>query len=71
MDQGVRAAKGVLITTSRFSREAEEFATSIDSKITLIDGDTLAQFMIEFGIGTSAIASYELKKVDTDYFADE
>ena len=68
--QGQRARKGVFITTSSFSREAEDYARSIDSKIILIDGARLAQLMIDFNVGVTPFATYELKKVDADYFAE-
>jgi len=69
--QGQRAKKGVFITTSRFSDDARDYASSIDSKVVLIDGVQLAQLMIDNEIGVSKIASYELKKIDSDYFSDE
>jgi restriction system protein len=68
--QGKRAKKGVFITTSRFSDGAKEFVSKIDSKIILIDGEQLAQFMIDFSVGVSTEAVYEIKKLDSDYFAD-
>lgn len=68
--QGQRARKGVFITTSSFSRDAEEYARSIDSKIILIDGPRLAQLMIDFNVGVTSFATCELKKVDADYFAE-
>ena len=69
--QGQRARKGVFITTSNFSREAEEYAFRIESKIILIDGDRLASLMVDNGVGVSTVGVYELKKVDTDYFEGE
>lgn len=69
--QGQRAKKGVFITTSDFSRDALEFAKNIDSKIVLIDGEKLAQLMIDFNLGVSNIAVYEVKKIDSDYFEEE
>jgi restriction system protein len=69
--QGQRARKGIFITTSSFTREAHEYAGRIDSKVILIDGEQLSQFMIDFNVGVSIIANYELKKVDLDYFTDE
>ena len=69
--QGQRARKGVFITTSNFSREAEEYASRIESKIILIDGDRLASLMVDNGVGVSTVGVYELKKVDTDYFEGE
>lgn len=69
--QGFRAKKGIFLTTSNFSKEAEEYASRIESKIVLIDGETLWNLMIDFGIGVSTIATYEVKKLDNDYFDEE
>jgi restriction system protein len=69
--QGQRARKGIFITTSGFSREAEEYAANIDSKIILIGGDQLANFMIDHNVGVSRFASYEVKRIDSDYFVEE
>ena len=68
--QGKRARKGVFITTSDFSSGAREFVTNIDNKIILIDGKQLAGLMIEYGVGVSNEAVYELKKLDSDFFTD-
>ena len=68
--QGQRARKGIFITTSEFSREAQEYVSRIESKIVLIDGKMLARLMIDFGVGVTSIASYEIKKIDSDYFSD-
>lgn len=69
--QGQRARKGIFITTSSFSREAEDFVRTIDSKIILMDGADLAQFMIDYNVGVTPFASYELKKIDADFFSEE
>lgn len=69
--QGQRARKGIFITTGTFSKEAGEYASRIESKIVLIDGDALAQFMIDHNVGVTPIAAYEIKRVDTDYFTEE
>jgi restriction system protein len=69
--QGQRARKGIFITTSSFSREAYDYASRIDSKIVLIDGDTLAQLMIDNNLGVSLTATYEIKRIDSDYFTEE
>jgi restriction system protein len=69
--QGQRAKKGIFITTSEFTKEAKEFASNIESKIILIDGETLTQLMIDYNIGVNPIASYELKRIDSDYFVEE
>lgn len=69
--QGKRARKGIFITTSNYTREARDFVSSIDTKIVLIDGDQLAQFMIDHNIGVSPSATYETKRIDLDYFTEE
>lgn len=69
--QGQRAKKGIFITTSEFTKEAKEFASKIESKIILIDGETLSQLMIDYNIGVNPIAAYELKRIDSDYFSEE
>lgn len=68
--QGFRARKGIFITTSTFSSEAKDYVSRIDTKIVLIDGETLAQLMIENNVGVTPFALYEVKKVDSDYFTD-
>ena len=69
--QGQRAKKGVFVTTSSFSSEARAFASGIDSKVVLIDGQRLAGLMIDFDIGVSRLNTYTTKRIDTDYFAEE
>lgn len=69
--QGQRAKKGIFITTSTFTQEAREYAERIESKIVLMDGQTLAQLMIDHNVGVAVAATYVLKRVDSDYFADE
>lgn len=69
--QGQRAKKGIFLTTSFFSKDAQDFANKIDSKIVLMDGESIAQLMIDYGVGVSTVATYELKKIDTDYFSSE
>lgn len=67
---GQRATKGIFITTSRFSETAKEYVKTITKKVILIDGVELASYMIDFGLGVSTFATYELKKIDTDYFEE-
>ncbi len=69
--QGQRAKKGVFITTANFSKEASEYASRIDNKIVLVDGERLAEFMIDHNIGVSPITTYEVKRIDLDYFSEE
>lgn len=67
---GQKARKGVFITTSNFTNDAIDYASKVETKIVLIDGNTLVNSMIDYGIGVSTIASYEIKKVDLDYFTE-
>ncbi|HVB85775.1 MAG TPA: restriction endonuclease [Candidatus Dormibacteraeota bacterium] len=66
--QAQRAAKGIFITTSRFTDDARNYVTQIGSKIVLIDGEQLSDLMIDHDVGVSTVASYPVKKVDSDYF---
>ncbi len=59
------------MTTSAFTKDAMDYAAKIDSKVVLIDGETLARFMIDHGLGVSTLSTYELKKIDIDYSAEE
>ncbi len=68
--QGQRAKKGIFITTSTFSREAEQYAQRIDNRIVLIDGGRLATLMFEYDIGVNPRSSYVVKHLDNDYFED-
>lgn len=69
--EGFRARKGVLITTSSFSKDAKDYVERIEKKIVLIDGEQLAQFMIDYGIGVAEVATYIVKKADQDYFGED
>ncbi|MEO8856130.1 MAG: restriction endonuclease [Burkholderiaceae bacterium] len=68
--QGQRARKGVFITTSAYSAEALDYASRIDTKVVLIDGQLLANLMADFDVGVSVSASYVVKRVDSDYFEE-
>lgn len=68
---GQRAKKGVFITTSSFSKEAISYAAQMDTKIVLIDGENLAQYMIDYNLGVSVQNIYEIKKIDSDYFEED
>lgn len=66
-----RARKGVFITTSEFSAGAREAALGLDIKVVLIDGVELARLMVENNLGVSVKQVYEVKQLDSDYFAEE
>ena len=69
--QGQRAKKGIFITTSTFTKDAQDFAARIDSKITLVDGASICQLMIDYGVGVNPVATFELKRLDSDYFFED
>ena len=60
----------MFITTSEFSREAEDYVSRIDSKIVQIDGRKLAALMFEHDVGVTKVGTYELKRIDGDYFEE-
>ena len=66
-----RAKKGLFITTSAFSADAEDCVSRIEAKVVLIDGEDLAQLMIDHNVGVSTVGTYEIKKIDSDYFVEE
>jgi restriction system protein len=68
--EGQRARKGVFITTSKFTSDAHDYVTRIEKRIVLIDGEQLAQLMIDHGVGVADVALYHVKKIDTDYFEE-
>lgn len=67
---GKRAKKGVFITTGSFSVEAVAYVDHIDPKVVLIDGKRLAQLMIDFEVGVAAARTYQVKRIDSDYFEE-
>jgi restriction system protein len=68
-----KGRKGVFITTSTFSRDAHEYVKEIEAnaKIVLIDGLALAAHMVDFGVGVSTESTFEVKRLDSDYFSEE
>ncbi len=69
--QGVRARKGIFLTTSTFTSDAREYAQNLDTKVILVDGEQLAEYMIDFGVGVTTASMFEVKRIDSDYFAEE
>lgn len=68
---GHGAVKGIFITTSNFTRDAAEYSAGLrNSKIVLIGGEELAELMIDNGIGVATAATYEVKRIDSDYFVE-
>jgi restriction system protein len=68
----IRAKKGVIISTANFSRDAIDFVDRIEGKrVVLINGQHLAQLMIDHDVGVSTIGTYKLKEVSNDFFEEE
>ncbi len=65
----MKATKGIFITTSNFTKDAR--ASVYSSRIILIDGIQLAGYMIDHGVGVSIASTYEIKKVDSDFFEED
>ena len=68
---GQGAKKGIFITTSNFTKEALEYTPKNETKIVLIDGEQLAQLMIDYNLGCTTQQTYQIKKIDSDYFGEE
>ncbi len=69
--EGQRARKGVLITTSQFTKDALAYVDRIEKRIVLIDGSRLAELMLDHGIGVSDVVTYRVQRLDLTYFGDE
>ncbi|MBX2812258.1 MAG: restriction endonuclease [Myxococcales bacterium] len=65
-----RATKGVFITTSRFTKEAVEFASNASDSLVLVDGEQLTRLMVEFEVGVSVERTIKLCHPDSDYFEE-
>ena len=71
MVAGKGATKGIFITTSSFSRGAREFKPQNNIKIVLIDGNQLCEYMIDYNIGVFTANTFEVKRIDIDFFESE
>ncbi len=61
--------KGLFITTAKFTRDAEDYAKA--QHIILIDGQELAELMIEHNLGVSVQNTYKIKRIDSNYFDED
>ena len=68
---GLGATKGVFVTTSSFSQQAIDFARHLSQRVILIDGERLAELMIEHNVGVRLNRSIEFKRIDEDFFAED
>lgn len=68
---GKRARKGIFLTTASFTKDACEYANSLEMKIILIDGVALVKFMFDYDIGLTTESTYAIKRIDSEFFEDE
>jgi restriction system protein len=68
--EGHRASKGVFVTTSTFPASAREFVDRVSKRVILIDGAELARLMIRHNVGVRVKDTYEIKKIDEDFFSE-
>ncbi len=66
-----KATKGIFITTSTFTKDAQASLKDYSSRIVLIDGNLLVKYMIDYGVGVSVMDVFELKKIDSDFFEED
>lgn len=65
-----KARKGVFITTSSFPQSVYEFVKQVEYRIVLIDGEQLANLLVEHNVGLTTVNEYKVKRIDTDYFEE-
>ena len=68
-----KAKKGIFVTASEFTKAAKEVVSQLghEPRVVLIDGVMLANLMIDYNVGVSVAETYEIKKIDSDYFLEE
>jgi restriction system protein len=68
---GARASKGIIFAASTFSPDAVSYAENVSPRVILVDGERLAELMIDHNVGVSERNAYSVKRVDSDYFGEE
>lgn len=68
---GLGATKGVFVTTSSYSSPAFEYARHIPQRVILIDGERLAELLVEHDVGVRVSRTISVKRVDEDFFSEE
>lgn len=67
---GQQASKGVFVTSSHFTSQAQSYVQAVQPRIVLIDGKELARLLVRYGVGVREERRIVIKKIDEDYFAD-
>ena len=65
---GNQANQGVFITSGRFSQGTGDYASSVPTRVILIDGQRLARLMIRFGVGVQVKQTVHVVEIDEDFF---
>lgn len=68
---GLGATKGVFVTTSTFSNPATAYVRHLTQRVILIDGERLADLLVEYGVGVRTSRNIAVKRIDEDFFTDE
>lgn len=68
---GLGATKGVFVTTSTFSPQARDFVKHLSQRVILIDGQSLADLMIEHEVGVRTSRAIKFKRLDEDFFSED
>ena len=68
--QGAQADRGIFITTSRFTSEAQSYAERVNARFILIDGQRLGDLMVTYNVGVQDDETFVLKEIDEDYFEE-
>ncbi len=66
--KGRHATKGVFLTTSSYQESAIQYASTVSDTLVLIDGQRIAELMIESGVGVSVKRNIVIPTIDSDYF---
>lgn len=61
----------MFITTSTFSREAIEYADTVNPRVILVNDKQLAELMLDHDVGVTVATRYDIKRIDLDYFGVE
>jgi hypothetical protein len=69
--EGLGATKGVFVTTSTFSPQARDFVRHLSQRVILLDGQNLADLMIEHGVGVRTSRAIEFKRLGEDFFSED
>jgi restriction system protein len=69
--EGARARKGVFLTTTRFTKEARDYAGSVSVRVVLIDGQELTRLMLQHNVGVTTKHTYPVKRLSEEFFSGD